>query len=72
MEIVRLVYCANTSRSIYQLVNNDGNFYWKQNHSQTLWDSVSEILPLHIDSRDNRYLSFCRGMYEIRFMEGDL
>lgn len=72
MEIVRLTYCEHSCKGIYQLVNIDGNFYWRKNNSRIRWDSVSEILPLHIDSRDNRYLSFCRGMYEIRFREGDL
>jgi hypothetical protein len=72
MEIVRLAYCEHSYKGIYQLVNNDGNFYWRKNNSLIRWDSVSKILPLYISSRDNRYLAFCMGIYEIEFKDNDL
>lgn len=68
MEIVRLAYCEHV-RGLYKLINFGGDYFWEK---QPINSNVGEIRPLHISDKDSRYLAFCRGMYHIRFREGDL
>lgn len=71
MEIVRLVYCEHTCKGVYTLVNVENKHYWRKNISLNR-HGLNEILPLYISSRDNRYLAFCMGVYEIEFKDNDL
>lgn len=72
MEIVRLTYCEYTFKGAYKLINIGDVYYWKKIQHRQYWDNWSEMSPLYISSKDNRYLAFTYGVHEIRFEEDDL